>query len=80
MREKETISYVTAIAAAILVTVMLRGLVPPGMALGLGWLAMLLVGYPFTRFVTGNRRLGFARWAVASLIGAAVSVVLSALF
>jgi hypothetical protein len=41
---------------------------------------MLLVGYPFARYVTGNRRLNFVRWAAASLVGAAVSAALATIF
>jgi hypothetical protein len=72
---KETASYVGGVVVFVAAAVLLRGRVPEEVALGLGWLAMLLVGYPFTRYVAGNN-LNFGRWVVFVTFGAAVGVAL----
>lgn len=75
MNMKEIASYVGGIVVFMVAAVLLRGRIPEEAALGLGWLAMLLVGYPFTRYIAGNR-LNFGRWVVCVTFGAAVGVVL----
>lgn len=76
MSRRALVSYGGGVAASIIVAVLLRrwGLEEAGLALG--WLTMLLIGYPFTRDLVGGR-LSFARWAVCCTFGTAVAVVIS---
>lgn len=69
MTAKEIVSYVGGIAMFVLVASLLRGRLPEEYALGLGWLAMFLVGFPFTRYLSANK-LTFTRWAVFSTLSA----------
>lgn len=75
MSRKAMVSYGGGLAASVVIAVLLRrwGLEELGWALG--WLAMLLIGFVFTRDVAG-KHLSFARWAVFSTLGTAVAVVL----
>ena len=73
MNTREIVSYLGGVLAFIIVAMVLRRWTSQEVALGLGWLAMLLIGYPFTRYVSGNR-LTFARWAVFTTLGAAAGV------
>jgi len=74
MRAKEILSYIGGIATFVLVASLLRRRLPEEVAFGIGWLAMFLVGYPFTRYLSANN-LTFTRWAVFSTLGAFAGVV-----
>ena len=74
MTAKEIASYVGGVATFVLVARLLRGRVIDEFALGIGWLAMLLVGFPFTRYLSA-KQLTFRKWAVFSTLGALAGVV-----
>jgi len=63
MTAKEIVSYVGGIATFVLVASLVRRRLPEEFAFGIGWLAMLLVGFPFTRYLSG-KQLTFSRRAV----------------
>jgi len=69
MTPKEIFSYGGGIATFVLVSWLLRAWVPIEFALCIGALAMLLVGFPFTRYLS-KRQLSFRRWVVFSTCGA----------
>jgi hypothetical protein len=75
MNMKEIASYVGGIVVFMVAATLLRGRVPQEVALGLGWFAMFLVGYPFTRYISGNK-LNFGRWIVFVTFGVAVGMTL----
>jgi hypothetical protein len=75
MNMKVIASYVGGIVVFVAAAMLLRGRVPEEVALGLGWFAMLLVGYPFTRYISGNH-LNFGRWVVFVTFGVAVGITL----
>ena len=68
------LSYVAGITAFVLVSWLLRGRVADELALGIGWLAMLLVGFPFTRYLT-VKGLTFTRWMVFTTLAAFAGTV-----
>lgn len=74
MTAKEIVSYAGGIVTFVLVASLLRGRVSDEFALGAGWLAMLLVGFPFTRYLSG-KQLTFRKWALFSTLGALAGVV-----
>lgn len=74
MTGNEIVSYVGGIATFVLVASLLRGRVTDAFALGIGWLAMLLVGFPLTLYLSG-KQLTFRKWAVFSTLGALAGVV-----
>jgi hypothetical protein len=74
MTAKAIASYVGGIATFVLVSWLLRGRVADELALGIGWLAMLLVGFPFTRYLT-DKRLTFTRWLVFTTLAAFAGTV-----
>jgi hypothetical protein len=47
---------------------------PEELAIGIGALAMLLVGFPVTRYLSG-KQLTFRTWALFSTLGALAGVV-----
>lgn len=77
MTAKEIVSYAGGVATFILVAWLLRGRVPDEWALGIGMLAMLLVGFPFTRYLSG-KQLTFRKWVLFSTLGAFASVLVFA--
>lgn len=74
MTLKEVVSYVAGIATLVVVAWLLRTRVADEFALGVGWLAMLLVGFPFTRYLSANK-LTFTRWAAFSTLGAFAGII-----
>ena len=74
MTAKEIASYIGGIATFVLVISLLRRRVSDELAVGIGGLAMLLVGFPFTRYVSA-KKLTFSRWAVFSTLGALAGMV-----
>jgi hypothetical protein len=75
MGAKEIVSYVGGIATFVLVGLLLRRRLPEELALGIGWLAAFLVGFPFTRHLSG-KQLTFRTWALFSTLGALAGVVI----
>lgn len=75
MKLRVLISFVGGIVAFVVMFRLLRGLIPEAAAFGLAILAMMLVGYPATRYITDNPKLSFAKWAAASALGAAVGAI-----
>lgn len=69
------LSFVLGVATFVLVASLLRVRVSQAVALSLGGFAMLLVGFPFTRYVSNNQ-LTFKRWALFSGLGAMTSFLL----
>lgn len=82
MTAKAIVSYVGGLTTLVLVALLLRGRVADVFALGMGWLAMLLVGFPFMRYLS-VKRLTFTKWlafsALAAFAGTVVFVVMKRL-
>lgn len=74
MSVKEIASYIGGVIAFVVIAMLFRGRLPIEMVLGLGWLAMLFVGYPFTRYISG-KRLTFSKWAAFSTLGAIAGMI-----
>lgn len=74
MNAKEITSYVGGVIAFVIVAMLLRKYLPIEVALGVGWLAMWLVGYPFARYISG-KRLTFSKWAAFSTLGAIAGMI-----
>ncbi|MBC8031392.1 MAG: hypothetical protein H7Z16_14880 [Pyrinomonadaceae bacterium] len=76
MGAKEILSYVGGIVTFVLVGLALRRRVPEELALGIGWLAAFLIGFPFTRSLSAKagKRLMFGEWAVFSTLGALAGI------
>jgi hypothetical protein len=80
MLSKEILSYVGGVAAFVVVSSLLRKRITEEFAFGIGALAMLLVGFPFTRFLSAKsgKRLTFGKWVLFSTLGAIGSIVIFA--
>lgn len=74
MGAKEIVSYAGGIATFVLVGLLLRRRLPEEFAFAIGALAMLLVGFPFTRYLSA-KQLTFKKWALFSTLGALAGVV-----
>jgi hypothetical protein len=74
MTPKAIASYVGGIATFVLVAWLLRGRVTDALAFGIAGLAMLLVGFPFTRHLSG-KQITFTRWILFSVLGALAGIV-----
>jgi NhaP-type Na+/H+ or K+/H+ antiporter len=74
MTGKEILSYAGGVAIFVLVGSLLRPRVPEELAFGIGALAMLLVGFPFTRYIS-DKQLTFRKWALFSTLGAIAGIV-----
>ena len=74
MIAKAVISYMGGIATFVLVAGLLRGRLGDAAALGIGGLAMLLVGFPFTRYMS-QKPVTFRKWALFSALGAVAGAI-----
>ena len=74
MGTKEIVSYVGGIAIFLMIGLLLRGRLPEEVAFAMGALAMLIVGFPFTRYLSG-KQLTFRKWAMFSALGALAGVL-----
>jgi len=81
MAASKTVPYVAVlfvvlgVATFVLVASLLRVHVSEALALSISGFAMLLVGFPFTRYVSKNQ-LTFKKWALFSGLGALTSFLL----
>jgi hypothetical protein len=66
---KEILSYIGGMATFVAVALLLRSSLSTELAFGIGWLGMLLVGFPFTRYLSA-KQLTFKKWALFSTLGA----------
>ena len=74
MNAKAIASYVGGVASFVLVTWLLRGRVGDELAFAAGGLAMLLVGFTFTRYISPKPR-PFKEWALFSVLGAIAGMI-----
>jgi len=83
------ISFVGAIAASMLVTILLRRRVPEAIEMAVGWWMMMMILYPCLRHIAWDRRAAsvsrrgpsnFIKWIMTNTLVAVVLAITWALF
>ena len=76
MRSKAIVFWVAAIIAFVVVHMLLRGRVSEPVAMGFGFWAMWLVGYPTQQYLRGGTNVPFLPHALTGALGALVGGVI----